>query len=259
MRLSAEHLCDAAADRRQRRLWRRIPRRPTSVFCARDPATALQSFFATIDRITADNPVAIPRLQELAGKARLGQITAAEGQELQSLKLQAVRQGRAVAAVIGFFLKLRPYPMLEEIRKKAKLFQPAFGPVLVVEGDAVRSLLERDQDFTVEPYGVEMMKVMTPSHNGGFTTFILSTDDNAVVRARQAAALGGLQPGGCGADHRHHSQGLHAPGGCGALGRPRRAVRRRWTSCRAVARYVPVTLGHKYLGVPVATQPVRSS
>ncbi len=40
-------------------------------------------------------------------------------------------------------------------------------------------MLERDQDFTVEPYGVEMMKVMTPAHNGGFTTFILSTDDNA--------------------------------------------------------------------------------
>ena len=97
----------------------------------------------------------------------------------KALKLQAVRQGRAVGAVIGFFLKLKPYPMLEEIRKKAKLFQPAFGPVLVVEGEAVRSLLERDQEFTVDPYGVEMMKVMTPSHNGGFTTFILSTDDNA--------------------------------------------------------------------------------
>ena len=69
--------------------------------------------------------------------------------------------------------------MLEEIRKKAKLFQPAFGPVLVVEGDAVRNVLERDQEFTVDPYGVEMMKVMTPSHNGGFTTFVLSTDDNA--------------------------------------------------------------------------------
>ena len=127
--------CVMLRRRRRRRLWRQIPWRPTSVFSARETATALQSFFATIDRITSDNPVAIPRLQELAGKARLGQITAPEGQELQTLKLQAVRQGRAVAAVIGFFLKLRPYPMLEEIRKKAKLFQPAFGPVLVVEGE----------------------------------------------------------------------------------------------------------------------------
>ena len=132
-----------------------------------------------MERMTTDNPVPVARLMELAGKARQGQITAAEGQELQALKIQATRQGRAVGAVIGFFLKLKPYPMLAEIRQKAKLFQPAFGPVLVVEGDAVRNVLERDQEFTVDPYGVEMVKVMTPSRNGGLTTFILSTDDNA--------------------------------------------------------------------------------
>ncbi len=105
--------------------------------------------------------------------------TSAEAQELQSLKLQALRQGRAVGAVIGFFLKFKPYPMLEEIRRRGPVFQPPFGPVLVVDGDAVRDVLERDQEFTVEPYGVEMMKVMSPAHNGGFSTFILSTDDNA--------------------------------------------------------------------------------
>ena len=52
--------------------------------------------------------------------------------------------------------------------------------MLVVDGDAVRDVLERDQEFTVEPYGVEMVKVMSPQHNGGFSTFVLSTDDNAV-------------------------------------------------------------------------------
>ena len=44
----------------------------------------------------------------------------------------------------------------------------------------MRSVLERDQEFTVDPYGAEMVKVMSPRHNGGFSTFVLSTDDTAV-------------------------------------------------------------------------------
>ena len=156
------------------------PGAPDLSFLTRDFATALRSFFDTIDRITADNPVATARLQELAGRARLTQLSEADARELQSLKLQALRQGRAVGATIGFFLKFKPYPMLEEIRRKGPAFQPPFGPLLVVGGDAVRDVFERDQEFTVEPYGVEMMKVMSPLHNGGFSTFILSTDDNAL-------------------------------------------------------------------------------
>ena len=178
MRLSLPH---TAEDRARGTTPAPDPAAPDLSFLTRDFATALRSFFDTIDRITADNPVAIARLQELAGKARLGQLTrGGRGSELQSLKLQALRQGRAVGAVIGFFLKFKPYPTLEEIRRKGKVFQPPFGPVLVVDGASVRDVLERDQEFTVEPYGVEMMKVMSPLHNGGFTTFILSTDDNAV-------------------------------------------------------------------------------
>ncbi|HEY6613019.1 MAG TPA: hypothetical protein VIZ32_00830, partial [Vicinamibacterales bacterium] len=46
------------------------PSAPDVSFLAREPAAALQSFFATIERITTDNPGPIPRLQELAGKAR---------------------------------------------------------------------------------------------------------------------------------------------------------------------------------------------
>src|SRR5262245_53589556 len=69
------------------------PTAPDVSFLAKEPAAALQSFYATIERITADNPVPIARLQELAGKARLGQITPPEVQELQALKIQAVRQG----------------------------------------------------------------------------------------------------------------------------------------------------------------------
>jgi cytochrome P450 len=227
---------------------------PDVSFLAKEPAAALRSFYATIDRITADNPVPIARLQELAGKARLGQIIPPEMQELQALKLQAVRQGRAVGAVIGFFLKLKPYPMLEEVRKKAKLFQPAFGPVLVVEGDAVRGVLSRDQEFTVDPYGVEMVKVMTPTHNGGFTTFVLSTDDNAAYEPdkRLLSAVCNREDADRITDIIHQDC-IRRMGAALAEARTNGSS----TICivQAVARYVPVTLGHRYLGVPVAAQP----
>src|SRR5688500_12006723 len=96
------------------------PAAPDLGVLMRDPEAALQSFFATVARISAASPVAIARLQELAGKARGPQLSEAESNELQKLKLQALRQGRAVGAVIGLFLKLRPYPMLEEIRARGK-------------------------------------------------------------------------------------------------------------------------------------------
>jgi cytochrome P450 len=229
------------------------PTAPDIGFLVRETAAALQSFFATVERIAADNPVPVADVQELAIKARAGQVTPAEEQELKSLKLLAVRQGRAIGAVIGFFLKLRPYPMLEEIRKKAKLFQPAFGPVLVVEGDAVRNVLERDQEFTVDPYGVEMIKVMTPSHNGGFTTFVLSTDDNAVYEPDKR-----LLSAVCNRDDAEritdiiHKDCMRRVGN--ALGSARSNGSSTIDVVSSLARYVPVTLGHKYLGVPVADQ-----
>jgi cytochrome P450 len=230
------------------------PTAPDISFLVRDTAAALQSFFGTIERITTDNPVAIPRLQELAGKARAGQMTTADEQELRTLKAQAVRQGRAVGAVIGFFLKLKPYPMLEEIRKTAKLFQPAFGPLLVVEGNAVRDVLERHQEFTVDPYGVEMIKAMTPSYNGGFTTFILSTDDNASYEPDKR-----LLSTVCNrADADRITDIIHRDS-VRRVGAALTAARISGSSTidivSALARYVPVTLGHKYLGVPVADQP----
>ena len=220
----------------------------------RDAPAALQSFFATAERIVADNPVAAPRLLELAGKARAGQLSQNEAQELQQLKGQALRQGRAIGTVIAFFLKVKPYPMLEEIRTRGKIYQPLFGPVLVVDGDTVREVLERDQDFTVEPYGVEMTKVMTSSHNGGFSTFVLSTDDNAVyepdkrllnaVCTRQdAAMITGVIHEEC---RRRLGEAVAAARTSGAS-----AI----DVVQAVARYVPVALGHRYLGAPVAPTP----
>ena len=253
MRVSAEHNTETPAASPQAA----DPSAPDLSFLTRDAAAALKSFYETIDRIVADNPVAIPRLQELAGKARQTALTEAEARELQGLKLQALRQGRAVGAVIGFFLKLKPYPMLEEIRRTGISFQPPFGPVLVVGGAAVRDVLERDQEFTVEPYGVEMTKVMTPAHNGGFSTFVLSTDDtgvydpdkrllSAVCTPRDAAAITNLIHEDC---LRRVGAAVSAARQSAATGSPAIDV------VQAVARYVPVTLGHRYLGVPVAAEP----
>ena len=251
MRISIAHRTDAAA-----------PATPTATdqtapelgFLTRDLVAALRSFFETIDRVQADNPVPAARVVELAGKARVGQLSEAETSELQTLKGQALRQGRAVGAVIGFFLKFKPNLMLDEIRRRGKLFQPPFGPVLVVDGATVREVLERDQEFTVEPYGVEMMKVMSPLHNGGFNTFVLSTDDNAVYEPDKrllttvcprsdADAITGII----------HEDCLRRVGA--ALADARASGSSTIDVVSALARYVPVTLGHRYLGVPVAPQP----
>ena len=90
------------------------PATPNLAFLA-EPS-ALQSFFVTVDRIVADNPVDGSRLVALAAKARSTGLTPAETEELLVLQGQALRQGRAVGAVLGLFLKLKAYPMLEEVR-----------------------------------------------------------------------------------------------------------------------------------------------
>ena len=217
-------------------------------------ATALQSFFSTIQRIVAANPVAMPRLMELAGLARAGVLAPDQAAELQMLKVQALRQGKAVGAVIGFFLKFKPYPMLAEIRQHGKLFQPPFGPLVVVEGETVREVFERHDEFTVEPYGNEMKKVMSPAHNGGFDTFVLSTDAAAAFDPDKALLTAVCNEH----DARAVTLLLHdecvrrvaaAVDDARAHGAPTIDV------VPALARYVPVFLGHHYLGVPVASQP----
>jgi cytochrome P450 len=251
MRLSVEYISPPATTRA---LAAPDPAVPDLRFLTQDVPAALRSFFDTIRRIESDNPVEIARLQELAGKARLAPLDEADARELQSLKLKALRQGRAVGAVIGFFLKFKPFPMLEEIRRQGPVFQPPFGPVLVVGGAAVRDVLERDQEFTVDPYGVEMMKVMSPAYNGGFNTFILSTDDTARYEPdkRLLTAVCNRE------DADTITQLIHED----AVRRVNAAVataRENGSSTidvvPAVARYVPVTLGHKYLGVPVMPHP----
>ena len=96
---------------------------------------------------------------------------------------------------------------------------------------------------------------MTPSHNGGFTTFILSTDDNAAYEPDKRLLSAVCNRDGCRTDHRHHPPGLHAPRGRRARGRPTAAGRRRSTSCRPSRAMCPSRSGTSYLGVPVASQP----
>src|SRR5215204_3549043 len=250
MRLSVEHNSGPATPPSPVRVDTTAP---DLSFLTREFAEALRSFFDTIDHVTAANGVPTARLLELASKTGPAALSGAERDELQVLKAQAVRQGRAVAAVIGFFLKFKPYPTLEEIRRRGPLFQPAFGSVLVVEGTAVRNVLERNQEFTVEPYGVEMTKVMSPAHNGGFTTFILSTDDDAVYEPdkRLLSTVCNRRDADLITDIVHQD----------CVGRVRAAVGAAKAGgsstmdiVRAVARYVPVTVGHRYLGVPVAAE-----
>lgn len=221
--------------------------------CLADLQGALRSFFATVDRLAADNPVPLARLQALAVKAAGGAATADEQQELLALKAAAVRQGRAVGAAMGFFLRFAPTTMLDEVRARTPVFQPAFGPVLVVGGDAVRNVLARNQEFTVEPYGAEMIKTMSPAHNGGFTTFILSTDDTALYepdrRLLAAVCHRGDADAIAGIIHDDTRRRVGA-----ALAQARAEGAATIDVVQAVSRFVPVTLGHRYLGVPVAPQ-----
>ena len=215
-------------------------------------AEATGSFYQTIDRILQDNPVDIGQLTERTGKAKAGAI-APDDAELNRLKLAAVRQGRAVGGVYGFFLKYRPYPMLAEIRQKEKLFQPRIGPIMVVHHDTVLDVLSRHSEFTVDPYGREMVKSMTPEYNGGLDTFILSTDDDSkyiddkrllttVVNAEDAETITGLM-------HQDSMRRLTIH-----VDKARTNGDRIFDVVPALARFVPVTLAHRYLGVPVAKQ-----
>ena len=131
--------------------------------------------------------------------------------------------------------------------------------MLVVDGGLVREVLERDQEFTVEPYGVEMTKVMSPDHNGGFNTFVLSTDDNPVYEPDKRLLSAVCNRGDAEQDHRHHPPRVRST-------RRRRRSQRRGPMARstidvvdALARYVPVTLGHGILAFPSPRGPDRSS
>jgi len=230
------------------------PSTPDLSFLINEFPTAMQSFFGTLDRIVAANPVAVPRLMELAGLARAGTLTPDQGAELQALKLQALRQGKAVGAVIGFFLKFKPYPMLTEIRQKMKVFQPVFGPLVVVDGATVREVFDRHDEFTVDPYGVEMKKVMSPAYNGGFDTFVLSTDDGAAFEPDKKLLTTVCNEHDAGrVTSLLHEECVRRV--AAAVDQARASGSPMMDIVQAVARYVPVFLGHHYLGVPVTPQP----
>ena len=263
---------------------------PDISFLRDNPEQALVSFYTTVNQLMEDNPVDIPLLTQLSKKAKSSPsptnqsaqqdstdtwygklirlltqlfqkpdlipasvLSEEESKQLSQQKAAATRQGKAVGACYGFFFRYKPYPMFAEVRAKEKLFQPPFGPVLVVHGETVLDVLTRHHEFTVDPYGREMSKMLSPDNSDGFDTYILSTDDDSkyledkelltsVVTREDATTITDLMHQNC-------------------MDRVRRAVnesRERGDHyidvVTAVARFVPVTLGHDYFGVPAAKE-----
>ncbi len=219
-------------------------------------AQALESFYITLDKVKQDNDLDVNTFLALANKLKSDELTPAELRQFGELKQAAQRQGRAIGAVIGFFLKFKPYPMLAEVRKKGGLYQPMFGPVLIARSEDVRDVLVRHQEFTVDPYGTHMCKSMSPEHNGGYDTFILSTDNDeryiqdkhlltSVVSAADIPSVTDLI-------HQETQKRIkqsvadakHSGSNCIDV-------------VPAVARFVPVFLVHHYLGVPSVEKPQR--
>lgn len=228
-------------------------KRPNLSFLVDHFEQALQSFYGTVDQIIADNPVDTALLASQMKEAAANSLDDTGKSQLAVLKLAALKQGLAVGAVVGFFLKYKPYPMLEEIRNRGAVFQPLFGPVLVADNSLVRDVLSRHDEFTVDPYGAEMRKTMSYKYNGGFDTFILSTDDDSkfvedkkllttVVTKDDALTIAGAI----------HNESIHRV--AAAVHRARKTGTMQIDVVTDLARYVPVYLGHMYLGVPVAEQ-----
>jgi cytochrome P450 len=96
-----------------------------------------------------------------------------------------------------------------------------------------------------------MIKAMSPAYNGGFTTFILSTDDTPVYEPDKR-----LLSLVCNRQDADRITGLVHEDCMRRIGAAVQAARASGSSeidvVQRVARYVPVTLGHEYLGVPVA-------
>lgn len=214
---------------------------------------AIGSFYRTIDQIITDNPVDLATFGMLKEKIESASASEEEIGQFESLKIAAQRQGRAIAAVIGFFLKFKPYAMFAEIREKESVFQPMFGPVLVVEGDAVRDVLSRHHEFTVDPYGAEMSKAMTPDFNGGFNTFVLSTDsDDRYIEDKQLLSKVVAKD-----DMSSVTEIIHRE----CQTRVKNAVMESEKLgsnvidvVPTVARFIPVVLSHHYLGVPAVAE-----
>lgn len=230
-----------------------LKKNPDLSFLVNNFEQAIESFYQTVNRIITDNPVDAASLKNLMSTAATKGLDADEKKQLDLLKLSAQMQGRAVGAVIGFFLKYRPYPMLKEIREQGPVFQPVFGPIVVADNPLVRDVLSRHHEFTVDPYGVEMKKMMSFDDNGGLDTFILSTDDDSKFVEDKKLLTAVVTKN----DVETITPKLHDE----SVRRVQVAVReaRKNSTLQidvvtALARFVPVHLGHIYLGVPVADQ-----
>ncbi len=229
---------------------------PDLSFLQDHPEQALKSFYTTMQKLMDDNPVDIAQLTQLAGKAKTGSLSQQETDQLEALTLAATRQGKAVGAGYGFFFRYKPYPMLAEIRAKEKLFQPPFGPIIVAHGETVLDVLKRHHEFSVDPYGREMIKTLSPHSSDGFDTYILSTDDDSKYLEDKVLLTAVVNRN----DPKIITDFIHQD----CMHRVRIAVQDARASGNnyvdvvpAVARFAPVTLGHHYFGVPAAEQTAK--
>ena len=233
-----------------------VPNTPNLSYLTHHFAQALESFYTSIDKIKQDNDLDVNAFLALANKLKSAELTSAELRQFEELKLAAQRQGRAIGAVIGFFLKFKPYPMLAEVRKKGGLYQPMFGPVLIARAEDVRDVLVRHGEFTVDPYGTHMCKSMSPEYNGGYDTFILSTDnDERYIQDKHlltSVVSAGDVPTVTDLIHQETQKRIKQ-----AVTDAKHTGSNSIDVVPTVARFVPVFLVHHYLGVPAAEKPCR--
>lgn len=168
----------------------------------------------------------------------------------------AQRNGKAVGAVYRFFLFCDPYGMFAQIRRAGlKAFQPLLGPiVVVVDGDTVRDVLLRHDEFTVDPDGLEMAKTMTPDRNGadggpGRKIFVLGTDDRAVFEPDKQLLMHVVNRQDINRIRPLITEDCRRRVGL-AEEAARKAENTQLDFVQAVARFVPVAMGSVYLGVP---------
>ena len=93
----------------------------------------------------------------------------------------AKKRGAAVGQVIGIWLALQPYKMLQELLDEdindLPIFCPEFGPVIVFRHAHVIECLGSDETFSVAPYAREMKRATEGEFNPQkFSHFILGTD-----------------------------------------------------------------------------------
>ena len=252
MRLSVAHDSEAAASRT---IATPDPTAPDLRFLTHDVAAALRSFFDTIDRIQADNPVAVDRLQALAGKARLGQLDERGGtgdpvaQAAGAAPGPGRRRGHRLLSQVQALSDAGGDPpartrLPAAVRSRARRRRRRRPRRARARPGVHRRTLRRRDDEGHVAGPQRRLQHLHPEHRR-----------QRPLRAGQAPAVGGVQP----AATPTRSPAVIHEDCVRRVGAAVAAARKNGSSTidvvQTVARYVPVTLGHRYLGVPVAPQP----